>query len=217
MLQSNTKKTLENINKILKISRELFLKSGIENVKMTDIAMESEIGVATLYRYFGMKKTIVIRCGVDLWNKMYTEFKCIDNKNILDNLNGYESLKKLLLHYKKLFVKNKEFFIFIKEFDYFCLSEKITKKELKDYENSIMQIHNIFLETGKRGIEDRSIRSNIDLENTYFAAAISITSVCQKWIIDKKILESDSMIDPLAQLQILLESVLYYLKRKGVS
>ena len=42
------------------VSAQLFLKNGIEAVKMTDIAEASGIGVATLYRYFGTKIGITI-------------------------------------------------------------------------------------------------------------------------------------------------------------
>lgn len=50
----------KRINHAIDVSAKMFLQNGIENVKMTDIADECGIGVATLYRYFGTKTGITI-------------------------------------------------------------------------------------------------------------------------------------------------------------
>ena len=56
-----SQETLKNkrFEKAVEVSAQLFLKNGIEAVKMTDIADECGIGVATLYRYFGTKKVFI--------------------------------------------------------------------------------------------------------------------------------------------------------------
>ena len=48
----------KRIHHAIEISAQMFLRDGIESVKMTDIADECGIGVATLYRYFGTKTGI---------------------------------------------------------------------------------------------------------------------------------------------------------------
>ena len=56
--------------RIVLIAAELFLQNGIEEIKMTDIADAAEIGVASLYRYFGTKTAIAIEVGVLLWRDL---------------------------------------------------------------------------------------------------------------------------------------------------
>ena len=50
--------------RIVMTAAGLFLERGAENVRMTDIADECGIGVATLYRYFGTKSAIMLEAGV---------------------------------------------------------------------------------------------------------------------------------------------------------
>ena len=59
------------------VSAKLFLEKGIDAVKMTDIANETGIGVATLYRYFGTKTRITIAAMTYLWNDMNKMFSGI--------------------------------------------------------------------------------------------------------------------------------------------
>ena len=63
--------TLKNkrIEKAVSTCAEMFLKNGIESVRMTDIAYESGVGVATIYRYFGTKTGITIAAMTYLWNQ----------------------------------------------------------------------------------------------------------------------------------------------------
>ena len=45
----------------------------IEAVKLSEIANEAGIGIATLYRYFKTKPALVIEIGTVLWKKYYVE------------------------------------------------------------------------------------------------------------------------------------------------
>ena len=65
--QDNTEKQT-NRKGCIEVSAQLFLKNGIESVRMTDIAYESGVGVATIYRYFGTKTGITIAAMTYIWN-----------------------------------------------------------------------------------------------------------------------------------------------------
>ena len=54
----------KRIERAVEISAEMFLRNGIEAVKMTDIADACGVGVATLYRYFGTKTTITFTFNI---------------------------------------------------------------------------------------------------------------------------------------------------------
>ena len=60
----------KRIQRAVEVSAQMFLRDGIEAVKMTDIANESGIGVATLYRYFRNKTGITIAAMTHLWNEL---------------------------------------------------------------------------------------------------------------------------------------------------
>ena len=61
--------------RIVLTAAELFLERGAENVRMTDIADECGIGVATLYRYFGTKSAIMLESGTLLWRDVARLFE----------------------------------------------------------------------------------------------------------------------------------------------
>ena len=47
----------------------LFLRDGIEAVRMTDIAEASGVGVATLYRRYKTKTALAVRAGTYMWER----------------------------------------------------------------------------------------------------------------------------------------------------
>ena len=67
----------KRMSRAISVCAELFLERGIENVKMTDIAGYSGVGVATLYRYFGTKTGIAIEAMTFLWNDLNRLFSDI--------------------------------------------------------------------------------------------------------------------------------------------
>ena len=42
-------------DRVVAVAAQLFLRDGVEQVKMTDIAREAGVGVATIYRHFQTK------------------------------------------------------------------------------------------------------------------------------------------------------------------
>lgn len=54
----------ERMNRIIKQAEVLFLQDGFERVQMQDIADASELGVATLFRYFPKKDQLIVAAAV---------------------------------------------------------------------------------------------------------------------------------------------------------
>ncbi len=59
---------------IIRTASALFLKQGIDSVRMTDIADAAGLGVASLYRYFGTRTKVVIEAGTRLWQDIQKQF-----------------------------------------------------------------------------------------------------------------------------------------------
>ena len=108
-------------NQIVLTAKKLFLEQGIDPVKMTDIADACDLGVATLYRYFRVKKGLVIAAGLLVWEEAYEDFATIAEASKKVGANGYESLKSLAMHFYTLFHDDKDFFLFVRDFDSFCI------------------------------------------------------------------------------------------------
>ena len=57
----------ERIAAAVTAAAELYLSAGIGEAKMTDIADQAQIGVASLYRYFGTKQLFTVKVGAYIW------------------------------------------------------------------------------------------------------------------------------------------------------
>ena len=105
MMPENIGKSLKDLREeaIVYVAAELFLRDGIESVKMTDIADRAEVGVASLYRYFGTKEALVLRAGALLWQDLQTLFGSVYEAENFHAQTGLEQIIRLFGVYRKLF------------------------------------------------------------------------------------------------------------------
>jgi AcrR family transcriptional regulator len=195
---------------ITDVARKLFLSKGIGEVKMTDIAQDCQIGVATLYRYFKVKKAIVIKVGMVLWEEIASSFEATREASHVKGLNGYESIKALMYNYLDIFKSEKDKIKFFRSFDSYAVSEKIPPKELSPYEEPLLKIHELFMEEGQRGVIDGSVRPGLNYSLAYFAIAKALLGLCYRMVSQDKILSSDQQLDAESQIKALIDVSLYY-------
>lgn len=200
-------------NRIAVQARTLFLKEGIAPVKMTDVADACHLGVATLYRYFRLKKNLVIASGVLLWQEEYQAFAEISASCEDENLNGAISLRKLMFHFYDLFRTRKEFFLFVRDFDVFCHQERVKPFELAAYDQNFIRLRDLFLATGKRGVTDGSLHSVPNFETIYYAFSRALLGLGEKLIGESAIVESDEQGNGEAQILSLIDVLTGYLTR----
>ena len=132
------------IKRAVAISADMFLKNGIENVKMTDIADASGVGVATLYRYFGTKTGITIAAMTHLWNELKGMFSGIFESEVFLAQSGLKQLSDLMRMYTVLYEAHKDFMKLLGEFDLMMIREKVPKSELEEYDQSIINFYVVY-------------------------------------------------------------------------
>ena len=108
---------MRRLRRAVEVSADMFLKQGFDNVKMSDIADESGVGVATLYRYFGTKTGIVIAAMTHLWNKLNDMFSGVFESSVFVSQTGLKQVKDLMRMYIVLFEAHKDFMRLLGEFD----------------------------------------------------------------------------------------------------
>ena len=99
----------KRMERAVSVCAELFLEHGIENVKMTDIADQSGVGVATLYRYFGTKTGISIAAMTFLWYDLRSLFSGIFDSESFTGQTGLKQMQDLLRMFVVLFKAHKGF------------------------------------------------------------------------------------------------------------
>lgn len=200
-------KTKENI---IKISFNLFADYGIHNVALVQIAKESNIGVATIYRYFGNKKKIISECANYIWNKITIITNDKINSNQFKALSGINKIKSLLEIYLDLYKNNTQYLKFISEFDSYIAKEVLSKEEELLYSKNFSKFHNITLTFFQEGIEDKTIKSNIDFDILYYSTTRALLEVGMKGANAPLLIENDQKISIEKQLNQLITMTIYY-------
>ena len=200
------------IDRAIEISADLFLKNGIANVKMTDIAEESGIGVATLYRYFGTKTSITIAAMTYLWNQINDMFSEVFESEIFLSQRGIKQINDLMRMFIVLYNAHPDFMKLLEEFDLFLAKEKVPKDELKGYDKSIINFYPIFEKAYNAGVADGTIREVKNIRLFYLSYAHALLEMCKK-LTQGELLPSDNFAFAESELETLIETVIYYLKK----
>ena len=196
---------------IVYVAAELFLQDGIEDVKMTDIAARAEVGVASLYRYFGTKEALVLRAGALLWQDLHTLFSSVYEAEDFHAQCGMERITRLFGVYRRLFQEQPGFIRFVGDFDAFIIRSRVDKAQLAEYEQSVLNFYPVFLASYEAGLRDGSVRGIENPRRYYEAVCHGAMALSQK-LLRGEILPADGFSGP-GELDLLLDMAARYLRR----
>lgn len=184
---------LDRMEAAVETAAELYLEKGIDAVKMTDIAEKCEIGVASLYRYFGTKQRFTVKVAAYIWNRQMTLFEGIYDSEYYHSKSGREQVEALLKVFHVLYQAHSGFLCFVASFDAYIARESITKNELAEYDSAVLNTMSLMEKAMSKGINDGSVRADIDTKLYYFTVTHSLMSLCQKLASAGDLLDSDSL------------------------
>ena len=208
----------ERINSIVECTFGLFAEKGIESISMNEIAFRSEIGVASLYRYFSTKEDLAIECAIYAWNMEAGNFNKYFASSEYENLTGYEQLECLLEVFPEALVSQSSFFRFIYYFDAFIKKEKVSPQRLSSYEKAIGAVKDIVVLAIDKGIKDGSITfgssflAEASVDEIYFTMMHSLFSMAQKLSLSGEMLLMDLEVKPRHQMELLVNMILRAIK-----
>ena len=202
----------KRIHHAVEVSAQMFLKNGIENVKMTDIADECGIGVATLYRYFGTKTGITIAAMTHLWEEMKKMFGGVFESPVFKKQTGLKQCSDLMRMFIVLYEAHPAFMKLLGEFDLMIIRENVPKEKLVDYDKAIINFYPVFETAYLAGIEDGSIREIENIQLFYLSFAHTYMELCKK-MIQGDLLPSDDFSLATKELETVIEAAVYFLKK----
>lgn len=217
--QENLRK--ERIRGIIECSFGLFAENGIENISMSEIAEQSEIGVASLYRYFSTKEDLAIEVAIYAWNLELKFFSELFDSEQYKTLSGFEQMKALLEVFEEAIISQRSFFSYIYYFDSFVKKEKIVPSRLEKYEQVISSVNNIMINALDKGKKDGSITlgggrndviASASDEEIYFTLLHSLFCLGQKLSISAELLAMDRAVEPNKQIRLLVNIMLESLR-----
>ena len=183
---------------------DLFLSRSVNDVTIADIAEKSEVGVATVYRYFFTKKNILEKCAIRLQSKVYEDYFKLTGEN------GYEKIKKFYYGYLEVFKEHPEFYRFINDFDAFMTIEN--NLELEEYSKGLDLFWEEFNRTYQEGLKDGSIKNVEDIRTFYYSTTHAMLELCKKLSGNVRIVQQDNYIKSDDEIFILADIILSALK-----
>lgn len=204
----------KNLEKIFEETLVLMSEKGIQKVTFNEIAEKSNIGVASLYRYFKNKKTLICNCAIYNLNKII--------ENLVPEVNSIQFLNKpaiiefeeLLNKYIIFYKENKKFLKFLSEFDNFITFNKMDN----DIEDSYNRMFKSFYIMAKRiyqkGLEDKTFRENFDFDSFYYSISSSLLQTCIKGTVSPSLIPLDSLINTEQKLKMQINMAIYYCKKE---
>lgn len=208
------------IQHIIACSYNLFAEQGFDVVTMNEIAKVSEIGVASLYRYFSTKEDLAIECAIYAWNVQNEFFRSYYESEEYKTLSGYEQLKALLNVFPLAYAKNEQFFRFVYYFDAFIHRQNVSKERLMHYEQGISTVSSLVIAALEKGESDGSItyaglshqNARIKRNEVYFTITHSLFSMVQKMALSSDMLAMNTEVMPEQQIALLVAIILESLR-----
>lgn len=158
---------------MMKEGFRLFSEKGIEPVTMQQIADASGIGVATVYRYYTNKLSLVVAIGKQKWDE-YSEYVLKERaERGADAMTAAEELAFYLDFYIDLYQNHKDLLCFNQDFNNFVKHERASAEDLMPYLSAIGAFRTMFNAVYEKGKRDGTIRTDLP-EDKMFAATSHI-------------------------------------------
>lgn len=171
----------ERIADAVAAAAELYLSQGISEAKMTDIADQAQIGVASLYRYFGTKQLFTVKVGAYIWKLTMNKLEPLYTSAAYQAGTGIEQIASLLHIFQVFLSDHKPFLRFLSEFDSFVAREHLAPEQLMEYETCTLNMLPVMTAAMEKGVADGTVRSDVNPTIFYYSVTDSLLSMCQKF------------------------------------
>lgn len=191
---------------VVDVATKLFLERGIGDVTIKDIAVEADIGEATIYRYFSKKTNVVLASALQLKEKVFRGYF-----DLSKGKTGFEKVEIFYYSYLRIFERSPEYFYFINEFDaYMQMQNEVS---LDEYEKQVDTFKSQYLEAYKLGQRDGSIQRIENVEVFYFSTTHALLELCKKLSVKEALLQQDRTSKKAAELECLIKVILASLQK----
>lgn len=148
--------------------RETFLESGfklfssknIDTVSLQEVADESGLGVATLYRYFVNKPGLVVAVATWKWEEYLKENKARRPSANFEGMKASEIFEFYLDSFLELYRNHRDMLRFNQFFNVYVQAEHIDPDVMKPYKEIIYDLKEFFHEIYLKAQEDHTVRTD---------------------------------------------------------
>ncbi|SRR6056297_397804 len=193
---------------IIKAAKKVFLEKGIEHATMKDIAAEAELSKAALYLYFKNREELTF----ELLHISFSKIKGLIQTASKGEAGGFKRLQAVGKAFMQFYREEPEYIYFslvIERYSYSIANNLPAANRCLDLINEIQQIIETLL---KEGIEDGSIRPDLDVEKTAVVFIHVATSFMQRVSTLEETFVKDEAYKPYELVEHMLTIFLYSLR-----
>ena len=145
----------------------LFSDRGIESAGMQEVADACHLGIATLYRYYGSKLSLVLDIGVKKWEEYADHIREQQLKQNVGSMNAAQELAFYLDFYMDMYKNHRSLLRFNQYFNNYVQHEGATRKQLEPYLASINALKKMFYAIYEKGEKDGTIRTDMSVDKMF--------------------------------------------------
>jgi len=194
-LFSKKENTPDHYDQIIECATKLFVEQTFQETTMQEVADKASIGIETLYSYVKTKRDLIFAVAICFWHKEYL----IRQELITYDMTGIEVIVFLMDERIRIFKEYPSRYIFLEKFDNYVVdhlrntnNRDIKQKEFLERYSRAVSYDDKFWKMGLLvGIEDHTIRDDVDLNLTIATLSLIETSVFQKLVNRRVIIDTD--------------------------
>ena len=118
----------------------LFAEKGIEAVSLESVAQASGFGIATLYRHFFNKVTLVVELAAQKWEEYIQCYNSTVSRERIEEMTGAEYLKFYLDSFLDLYRHHKDILRFNYDLNSFLRKERHENGQMERYMTIVDQL-----------------------------------------------------------------------------
>jgi len=165
---------------LLEAGFKLFSRYGIERVKLQQVADETGVGIATLYKYYQNKVNLVIEISTYLWKNVWDEYNQRIPREQLNCYNSYQIVESYIDLIITIYKEQPEILRFSGFFKTYMNIEDVARVD-NMHLNALKPISDLFHTLYEKAKEDNSIRTDIDEQELFTALAISMLGIAERY------------------------------------
>lgn len=146
---------------ILEVSEDLFIKRGIEQVTIGDIASASRLTRATIYKYFANKDQM----AQEIFKSVTKGWRDRNEREVWGfEGNGYQRLEKFITSFFDYLLQNPREVGFVAELNYLYAKQWSAEMFAETMLENLREDRQFVLESIQKGIADGSLRADVEPE-----------------------------------------------------
>ncbi|MFW6209031.1 MAG: TetR/AcrR family transcriptional regulator [Spirochaetota bacterium] len=198
----------ERRSAIIEAAMKVFLEKGIEHATMKDVAAEAELSKAALYLYFKNREELTF----ELLHISFLKIKALIQAAADQEIDGFHQLKAVGDAFMEFYRNEPEYIYFslvIERYSYSIANNLPTAKRCLELLNEIQHIIEHLL---RQGVQDGSIRSDLEVEKTAVVFIHVATSFMQRVSTLQETFVKDKHYEPTELVDYMLTIFLYSLR-----